>query len=455
MMKQLPKYVLLLVLAGVLSVMSFAQTQEGNPAPTPASTEAPEVQGRETYEPETTPLSGSQLLGFGFSSESLNMLNIGASVHQQFDSNIFASGTDTDFRSVTSFLGSVDLNRAWKRNAFNLHYNGGGSFFTGESSIDRNNMFQTVGITQSLSWRRWTLRAGDDFSYSPYSPYSIGLGGFGFAYFYGSGNIVLHPGEVPDQSIFSTRSSRLANTVFADLDYSFSRRTALTFSGNFGVLRFKENEFFDSDQYGGGVGLSHQLTGHDSIAGNYLFSRTTFGALGSKSETHTTELRYGRRITGRLGLQLWGGPQINYFDNGVDRTRSVHASGGANLRYRTRLTDYWVGYNRGVRGGSGVLLGSVADSISAGVGRSFGHNWSANVSGGYARNTGLVTEAEFNTASGGVFLRRSIGRYSGLGLNYTLQRQTGNCAVAVECIAYTRQIVGVSFDWRLKPIRLD
>jgi hypothetical protein len=101
-----------------------------------------------------------------------------------------------------------------------------------------------------------------------------------------------------------------------------------------------------------------------------------------------------------------------------------------------------------------VLLGSVADTLTGGVGRDFGRNWSANLTGGYSRNRGLVTDAEFNSASGGVFVRRSLGRYMGFGLNYALQRQTGSC-VTTSCLAYTRQIVGVSFDWHLKPIRLE
>lgn len=453
MMTQLTRCVLIAVLVAVLPVVSLAQSEQASPAPAAASAEEPQVQGRETYEPETTPLSGSQLLGLGFVGESLNVLNVGVSVHQQADSNIFAEGTDTNFRSVTSLMGTVDLNRMWKRNSLNLHYAGGGSFYTGSSNVS-NNTFQSIGIVQSLTWQRWTLRLGDTFSYSPYSPYSIGLGGIGYGYLSGGGNIVLHPGEVPDQTIFSSRSSRLGNTAFANLDYAFSRRTALTFSGSYGVLRFKEGEFFDSNQYTGGIGLSHQLTGHDSVSFNYTFSRNQFDFLGQSFETHSPEFRYGRRITGRLGLELWGGPQFNFFDNGPSTVRSVHGSGGGNLRYRTRRTDYWLGYHRGVRGGSGVLLGSVADTLTGGVGRDFGRNWSANLTGGYSRNTGLVTDAKFNSASGGVFVRRSLGRYMGFGLNYALQRQTGTCVTA-SCLAYTRQVVGVSFDWHLKPIRLE
>jgi hypothetical protein len=137
-------------------------------------------------------------------------------------------------------------------------------------------MFHSVGIVQSLSWQRWTLRLGDQLHYSPYSPYSLGLGGIGYSYFYGNGDIVLHPGEVPDQSIFSARSSRLGNTVFANLDYSFTRRTALTFMGSYGLLKFKDATFYDSKQYGGGLGVSHQLNGHDSISFNYMYSRNQF-----------------------------------------------------------------------------------------------------------------------------------------------------------------------------------
>ena len=449
-MTRLSKCALLVVLAFVLSVASVGQTQDDSPAPTPASTE---VQGRETYEPETTPLSGSQLLGFGLSSESLNMLNIGASVHQQFDSNIASSGTETDFGGVTSIGGNVDLNRRWKRNSLNLHYAGGGSFHSGVSNSSdnnlHNNMFHTASIAQALSWRRWTLRFGDEFTYSPYA-YGFGQGGFA----YSSGGMVLHPGEVPDQSIYSTRSSRLGNTVFANLDYSFTRRTAVTFSGSYGVLKFDESSYFDSDEYGGGVGVSHQLTGHDSIAGNYRFSRTQYDVLGTSFETHTAEFRYGRRITGRLGFELWGGPQFNYYNSGPLLQRDVIASGGVNFHYRTRVTEYWVGYSRGVQGGSGILLGSVADSVAGNVSRDVGRNWSVVLNGGYSRNGALITGSKFNSGFGRVSLRRSLGQYTGVGANYSLLRQTGNC-VAGNCPFFTRHIIGVSFDWHLKPVRLD
>jgi hypothetical protein len=238
--------------------------------------------------------------------------------------------------------------------------------------------------------------------------------------------MVLHPGEVPDQSIYSTRSSRLGNTVFANLDYSFTRRTAVTFSGSYGVLKFDESSYFDSDEYGGGVGVSHQLTGHDSIAGNYRFSRNQYDVLGTSFES---------RITGRLGFELWGGPQFNYYNSGPLLQRDVIASGGVNFHYRTRVTEYWVGYSRGVQGGSGILLGSVADSVAGNVSRDVGRNWSVVLNGGYSRNGAL-------------------GQYTGVGANYSLLRQTGNC-VAGNCPFFTRHIIGVSFDWHLKPVRLD
>jgi hypothetical protein len=245
----------------------------------------------------------------------------------------------------------------------------------------------------------------------------------------------------------------LGNTVFSNLDYSFTRRTALTFSGNYGILRFNDASFYDSKQYGGGVGLSHQLSGHDSISANYLFRRNTFDVLGTQFETHTAELRYGRRITGRLALELWGGPEINYYDNGFGTVRHTYGSGGLNLRYQTRAMEYWASYDRGVRSGSGVLVGSVADTVTGGVGRDFGRQWSLTANGGYSRNTGIVANTEFNSGFGGIFLRRALGRNAGIGFNYGLQRQTSNCRTG-NCAVYTRQLIGVSFDWHMNPIRL-
>ena len=99
-------------------------------------------------------------------------------------------------------------------------------------------------------------------------------------------------------------------------------------------------------------------------------------------------IAYGRKITGRLALQLSGGPEYTTFRVPIGTLSSkLGVDANANLIYGFENGSFSVGYLHGLSGGSGVFTGSTADQLNLAASRRLGRIWSANFNFGYARNT--------------------------------------------------------------------
>jgi len=75
---------------------------------------------------------------------------------------------------------------------------------------------------------------------------------------------------------------------------------------------------------------------------------------------HSVQLAYGRKLTGRLGLQLFGGPEITVFRVPLgNETQRVGGAGGVGIAYAFSQGDLGLSYSHGVSGGSGLLVDRV------------------------------------------------------------------------------------------------
>src|SRR2546421_12246328 len=100
---------------------------------------------------------------------------------------------------------------------------------------------------------------------------------------------------------------------------------------------------------------------------------------------------YGKRITGRIVLNLAGGPEIKNFRfpvTGVNRTTS--GSGIASLAYGFRATTVRLVYSHGVGSGGGFLSGSNKDQGIANFNQPPRRLWTNNLSFGVSRESHLV-----------------------------------------------------------------
>ena len=413
----------------------------------------------EVITPDSRPLTGAQELTLGSLSRP-SFLVPRLHFSELVDTNPAIAGTDTSFTALSTITGDLELQRRSRNAELDLQYQGGGAFYAKRNDFSAlnqpNSVFQGIGVSQHLVFGRWSLLASDEVGYA-----STGASGLGAASGLslgssGMGSLAgLNTSFLPAQNLLAQTGSRLSNSAVLEADYRFGPRSSITVTGNYGILHFPDGSLLDSDQKGVMVGYNRTLTAHDTIGASYGFTEFGYSNFDTSLRDHTFLMLYGRRVTGRLSLRMAGGATVVQYQGSVpaESTVSWHAETG--LQYRMRATDVSVSYARAVNGGSGVALGANSDVVQGQISRTILRRWAASTGVGYSRNNALNSSFTFSTLSVNAGLRRQIGRYSGIDITYSLQRQSG----AVSCLGCgdesLRHVIGVGFDWGFRPIRLQ
>jgi len=419
--------------------------------------------------PDTRPLSGAEQFTLGQMSKTRSYLLASGNFSESADSNSDLKGNSTNFTTVSSFSGHMELHRVWSRYDLMTDYTGGGSIYKSSSGL--NSTFHQFGLTQRIVWPRWSLKLNDYLGYLPESSFGFNsnLPGVG-------GNLVtvnplfnqanLSPGLIPSQTIFTIHAPRISNTAVGEVEYKVSSRSSITATGSYGILHFSGAEFINSNNAAFRTGYNHSLSARDSIAVAYGFSRFWFGGRTHKIDDHSVLVSYGRRLTGRLALQLSAGPELYKVSDPVSGSgRRLTWTAQSGLTYRFQRSYLTVSYGTYLAGGSGVLAGAQSHSVQMTVTRQLSRMWSGSLNAGFARNTALLgtttqTSTAFNSWYGGSTLSRPLGRYTNLFLNYQMERQTTTtnapCITGGICSAsLLRHHFGLGFDLHSRPIRLD
>src|SRR5258708_17282828 len=156
-----------------------------------------------------------------------------------------------------------------------------------------------------------------------------------------------------------------SNSFAPQAVYGMSRRTWITAEGSFGLMSCVECGNINSDDEIANLGFNYILTKKDILGVLYRFTAYQYSGNPQRINDHVVNVAYGRKVTGRLALQLFGGPDITTFQVPIGNvTKRVSASGGATLIYAMSRSGLSLTYNRGVSNGSGVLVGSSIDQIS-------------------------------------------------------------------------------------------
>ena len=125
----------------------------------------------------------------------------------------------------------------------------------------------------------------------------------------------------PAETINTGQVMRYRNSILGQAEYSFSRRSAFTFSGSYGLLNFATTGYFNSTMVDGQAGYDYLLDPSDSFAILASYGRINYTGTGISSTGTSTigtgnsvqdyvgALAYGRKITGRLAFQVAAGPQ--------------------------------------------------------------------------------------------------------------------------------------------------
>jgi hypothetical protein len=480
-MRRSPTFLAAPSIAVVLLVGSLgmtAQEDTSKPKP-PARVYLPLIEGSDNQDaisdqklvanlnPDEHPLTGVQIPTIG-SPEMRHSYWVPGFQYGNFVRSSSVSQPTTSSWNTTSYvLGNLSLLETWNRSQLSVNYSGGGSFSTDKSQ--GNDKFQQLGLVQAFGWRRSQLSFIDQFSYLPQTQF-----GFGAATNLdtpGVGGTLrpslpgLQTNYQPNQTIFTSIGPRYSNSITTEVVYALSPRMAVTVSGSYGILRFVQAGNIDTNDSIFSTGYNYALSQKDTIGVLYRFIAYRYIGNPQSINDHVALLAYGRKITGRLAFQLFGGPEVTTFRVPFGSlTDRISGSGGGNLTFALPRSSLSVTYNHGVSGGSGQFAGSSTDLLQSMINHQLSRIWQGNLSSGFARNASLgisnpsqVSQTDNSWFVGGG-LSRPLGRNANLNFAYTAYLQNSSLPVCVAgtCeTSFMQHQISLSFQWHTRPLVLQ
>jgi len=458
----------LAVLAALALGAPRARAQEDETQPKPAA-KAPLLIGMgqddaeqtpaNELQPDNRPLTGVQTLTLGTAEFRHSYWAPGFQYGNTTQNHALNQGSSADWTANNYVAGNLSVLEAWSHSQLSMNYSGGGVFST--DSTRGNSYFHQFGLVQAFQRQRWQVQFLDQFSYLPETQFGFGgtanldIPGIGGAL--GGTQPGLQSNYVPNQSILTSVGARYSNAFATQVSYALSRRGTFTVAGSYGILRFVEAGNVESDSVSGSVGYDYALTSKDQLGGMYRFSTYHYAGYPQAIGDHAFHLVYGRRITGRLALQLSGGPELSTFRVPIGNiSDTLSASGGAYLSYGFKRGGISLNYDHGVGNGGGALIGSSTDSVSLNANRQISRQWQMQGNFGYARNHALVSaDAQgYDTWFAGAGLSRPLGRNASLSFGYTARIQASQlpvCAAGNCSTSFTQHEFSLGFQWHTRP----
>jgi len=461
-------------LAFALSLGTFASCAQDEPQP-PAPDYPPKPAGysfpvlgkgqpSEELQPDTAPLTGVQNPTLG----SPEMQHSYWVPGFQFSSNVFSdsySGSGgSNWTANNYFIGNFSLLQAWSRDTLTLNYSGGG--FLSTDSQQGNGWYQQLGFAQSYRTRRWLLQVFDQFSYLPQSAFGFGggtnLGVPGVGGSLGTALPGLGAGFMSNQSIYGV-GAFYSNTSALQATYTISPRGSLTLAGSYGIMSFLESGNYGTRSVSGSIGYNYTLSPNDTFGLVYIFSSNQFPSNPQAYGSNVVSVAYGRKVTGRLALKIFIGPQFSSYRipiAGISQTTGLYAN--ANVSYAFHRGSLSVGYNHGLSGGGGVLVGSIWDQANASFSHTLTRLWTGSVNFGYSRNspvggTTATASPVYNSWFMSSSVNRPITRNFNFGMAYTanIGNYRGPACAGSSCNASNLyNTATVNLQWHPRPLVL-
>lgn len=427
--------------------------------------------------PDQNTLAGAAPFTLGSLQHVRNIFDPAISVSQLGQTTPSATGGAV-LTGVTVLSGSLNFNRSGSGSQFSTLYNGGETFnegygapstYSGQAST--HSQFHNLAVSQEIDWARWHVLFRDDFMASPGAAFTgQGMGGPGlsaqFSSMLGASLNSFAQAFQPAETVNTGNTMRYRNSILGQAAYSFSRRSAFTFSGSYGLLHFTSTGYFNSTMLDAQAGYDYLLDPSNSIAIlasygkiDYSGTGTTTIGTGNSTSDYVAALGYGRKITGRLAFQAAAGPQEILFNGagGVGNFHLLFASINSSLNYARRRSGVSLSFVRGLTGGSGVYLGSTSNTFSSSGYYQFTRFWTGTVRGGYSLNNSLapagVATTQFDNWFIGANLGRQVSPHAQINFNYGASRQNSPATCLVVNCGGTglQQTFGMSVNWHLRP----
>jgi hypothetical protein len=452
----------------IVLCVSALRAQDSVDAPKPAmggDNTAALQSGARTDIPDTRPLAGVQNLSLGSQATSHSFLlpSFGVTSTVQFNPYNNSAGNSSP-ASITYLSGRLALNKTSGRSELLLDYLAAGGFSS--YSNEGNSVIQSLDFSETIRGGRWSQTFGEQFSYLPASSFNFGgLGGLsnlGVSL----GGVGITPGFrqdlIPSQSILTSGAARISNDAMAQTTYALGYRSSLSFFGTYGTLHFLDSGFQNSSSVNGGAGYNYLLSPLNSMSVSYGFTKFMFSNLPFGADSHSIQLSFARRITGRLSFQIGAGPDVQVYRSPLAGPGTILTWAlNTGLSYRLRNWQTGFGYTHSLSGGSGVLAGAETDMFSGHLGRTFG-SWQGGLTAGYSRNHSLRQTSIDSVMPQGWFAGAQMSRqfvsFGSLFVSYNVSRQSGLAAVCSVPGCATNQVtqtVSVGYNWGFRPIVLE
>jgi hypothetical protein len=419
----------------------------------------------QNLQPDNGPLTGVQAPTLGFPDMRHSYWVPGIQYSNTVRSSPLSQSANSGWTSVSYAAGNLSLFQGWRSSSLRMDYSGG-SYFSNDN-VQGNGQFHQLALEYQINTRRWQLLFIEQFSYLPQSSFgfgaSTGLSSPGIGGSLGVPIPGLQGTYVPSQSNFASVGSRYSSSSAAQLTYQMSVRTSITLASVYGILRFVEPGNIESNNPNLTAGYNYVLSHKDTIGISYRFSVYQYLGIPQALGDHSAQLNYGRKITGRMALQLVAGPEITTYRIPIsNRSQRNSVSGNATLTYAFQRGGVSLNYSHGVNGGGGVLVGSSADQVGGSANRQLTRIWQGNLSFSYAKNGGLanlngVSAPAYNSWYAGAGLNRPLGRETSFSIAYQAQNQgasLSSCSGPGCSTSYLVHQITLSFQWHTRPFVL-
>jgi len=374
-------------------------------------------------------------------------------------------GSSGGWTSVNYTAGNLSLFEEWRSSLIKMNYSGGGYFSS--DSVQGDGQFHQLDMEYQINGRHWGLLFMEQFSYLPES--SFGFGGATGLSFPGIGGPLgtpipgLQGGYLPNQSNFASTGPRYSSSSAAQINYQMSARSSITFSGVYGILRFVQPGNIESNSPSWTAGYNYALSHKDTVGISYRFNIYEYLGLSQRLGDHSAQLNYGRKITGRIALQLAAGPEVTFYRIPIgSKSQRNSVFGNAILTYAFKRASISLNYSHGVNGGGGVLVGSSGDQAGVSANRQLTRTWQGNLNFSYAKNAALsnlngVSSPAYNSWYAGAGLNRPLGREASFSISYQAQNQNtslSSCTGPSCSSSYLVNLIALSFQWHTRPFVL-
>jgi len=351
---------------------------------------------------------------------------------------------------------------------FNMLFAGG--VILGNQAGQGTTYYSNALVSQGYVTRNWVFNISDSVSYLPQSP-TTGLSGISGVGDLGAIPPIDGPSGGPAGGILSTGGNRVGNALNGSVERRLDRDTSISGTGSWSVLHFLDDgDGLDFSEVSGMVAINRHLDARSSASVDAVYSTFTYSGTTSEVgepniETRGINVSFQRLLSRTLSVSASIGPQWVSSSNSTLIPASTDVAATASISYQRGFTSAFLGYSRGVNGGSGVLPGALSNGFSGSLAHTYGRKWVASLNGAYARSSGLTqlsngssivpTNEIYDTAYGGAQLTRRFSVHFSGYVSYGVQHQSNNYSLGAQnALDGTSQTFGIGVTYTPRSTRL-